>query len=200
MWPPQVKDPLEILAELPKFLSSASGSESASVGKSGPFGYSNHHNHPVGLVLVLLPLGRWGNKYMVREVQWPSSISELISGRTRVQNHLTRFHSPHFSKTTKRTIQVFWLPEKPPISPSKGISLFPNNKVGAGTGVRSDSGSGDYGPGLVPYHTPWRSWARFLLIHSVHVYWAPTVPFWTLGYRCECPCLVEVCIFEGTRQ
>ena len=58
MRPPRVKDPLEILAELPKFLSSASGSESASVGKSGPFGYSNHHNHPVGLVLVLLPLGR----------------------------------------------------------------------------------------------------------------------------------------------
>ena len=67
MWPPQAKDPLEILAELPKFLSLASDSESASVGKSGPFGYSNHHNHPVGLVLVLLPLVR--NKYMAREVQ-----------------------------------------------------------------------------------------------------------------------------------
>ena len=82
---------------------------------------------------------------------------ELISGRSRVQKHLTRFHSPHFSKTTKRTIQVFWLPEEPPVSLSEGISLFSNNKVGAGTGVRSDSASGDYGTSLVPYHTPWRS-------------------------------------------
>ena len=51
-WPPLVKDRLGILRELPKFLSSASDSESASVGKPGLFGYSLQPSQPRYMVGV----------------------------------------------------------------------------------------------------------------------------------------------------